>query len=221
MKKSFYKFKLYHFSILILFVFHTSRMFSQNPGLIISEFMVNPAGTDSPFEYVEFRVSKFIDFSVTPYSVVVCNNGTSTSAGWISGGVLSYGFSINTGTVNAGDVVYVGGSSMAPLGTKLRTINTGTTNGDSFGNFATSGVFGNGGANADGIAVFAADISTLTNTTIPVDAVFYGTAIGTATTSSGGYQLPNNDLYTGGTVQNTSFFCARSRSIEFNSIWNL
>ena len=178
---------------------------AQNPGLIISELLVNPSGTDSPFEYVEFRVSKNIDFSLTPYSVIVCNNGTATSNGWVSGGVLSYGFSINTGTVAAGDVVYVGGSSMAPLGTKLRVINTGTTAGDGFGSAATGGVFGNGGANADGIAVFAADISTITNTSVPVDAVFYGTAIGTATASTGGYQLPINDLYSGGTVQNTSF----------------
>ena len=69
---------------------------AQNPGLIISELMVNPSGTDSPFEYVEFRVSKNIDFSVTPYSIVVCNNGSATSAGWLAGGTLSYGFSINT-----------------------------------------------------------------------------------------------------------------------------
>ena len=30
------------------------------PGLIISEFFVNPSGTDSPFEWVEFRATKFI-----------------------------------------------------------------------------------------------------------------------------------------------------------------
>jgi hypothetical protein len=179
---------------------------AQNPGLIISEFLVNPAGNDSPFEYVEFRATKFINFSTTPYSVIVCNNGTAVPAGWISGGALSYGFSINTGTVNPGDVVYVGGSSMAPIGTKLRVINTGTIAGDGFGNFNTSGVFGNGGANADGIAVFNMDIATITNSTIPVDAVFYGTAIGSATTATGGYQLPVNDLYSGGKLQNSNFF---------------
>ncbi|MBI3518206.1 MAG: esterase-like activity of phytase family protein [Bacteroidetes bacterium] len=180
---------------------------AQNPGLIISEILSNPAGTDSPFEYVEFRASKFIDFSITPYSVVVCNNGTATSGGWVSGGALSYGFSINTGTVNTGDVVYVGGSSMAPLGTKLRIINTGTTAGDAFGTANSAGVFGNGGSNADGVAVFAADISTLTNSTVPVDALFYGSAIGSATVSGGtaGYQLPINDRYNGGKLQGTSF----------------
>jgi len=180
---------------------------AQRPGLIISELHVNPSGTDSPFEYAEFRATKFINFATTPYSVVLCNNGTATAAGWIAGGALSYGFSINTGTVNPGDVVYVGGSSMAPTGVKLRVINTGTTAGDGFGNLNTGGVFGNGGTSADGIAVFNQDIATLTNSTVPIDALFYGTAIGTATTviPTDGYQLPVNDLYTGGKLQGTSF----------------
>ena len=188
-------------------VFITLKSVAQRPGLIISELHINPTGTDSPFEYAEFRATKFINFATTPYSVVLCNNGTATAAGWIAGGALSYGFSINTGTVNPGDVVYVGGSSMAPTGVKLRVINTGTTAGDGFGNLNTGGVFGNGGASADGIAVFDADIATLTNSTVPIDALFYGTAIGSATTTipTDGYQLPINDLYLGGKLQGTSF----------------
>lgn len=180
---------------------------AQNPGLIISEMLPNPTGTDSPFEYVELVASKNIDFSVTPYCVVVCNNGTATSAGWVAGGTLTYGFNITTGTVSAGDVVYVGGSSMSPTGIKLRTISTGSVNGDGFGTAASSGVFGNGGSNADGIAVFANDISTLTNSTVPVDAIFYGSAIGSALVSSGtaGYELPVNDFYSGGKLQSNSY----------------
>ncbi len=179
------------------------------PGLIISEFFVNPSGTDSPYEWVELRATKFINFAITPYSLVVANNGTATSSGWITGGVLSYGFNINTGTVNPGDVVYVGGSLMAPTGVKLRIINTLTIGGDGFGS-SSSGPFGNGGANADGIAVFDADISTLTNSSVPIDAVFYGSAIGTALVNAGidGYQLPINDLYAGGKLQTSSFITA-------------
>lgn len=195
----------------LLFFSTLLKMNAQNPGLIISEFLANPAGTDSPFEYVEFRASKNIDFSITPYSVVVSNNGTATSAGWIAGGGLTYGFSINTGSVGVGDVVYVGGSSMAPTGTKLRTINTLSVGGDGFGN-AASGVFGNGGVNADGIAVFASDIASLTNTSVPVDAIFYGTGIGTATVVTGGYELPVNDLYAGGKIQSNSFFAPEPSS---------
>ena len=182
-----------------------STIYAQSPGLIISEFLANPLSTDSPYEFVELKATKFINFATTPYSIIVCNNGTATSAGWVAGGALSYGFSINTGTVNAGDVVYVGGTLMSPTGTKLRVINTGTTNGDGYGTALAAGVFGNGGANADGIAVFAADISTITNSTVPVDAVFYGTAVGGATVAVGGYQLPVNDLYSGGKVSTSSF----------------
>ena len=190
---------------LCICVLITLKSFAQRPGLIISELHINPAGADSPFEYAEFRATKFINFATTPYSVVLCNNGTATAAGWIAGGALSYGFSINTGTVNPGDVVYVGGSSMAPTGVKLRVINTGTTAGDGFGNLNTGGVFGNGGPSADGIAVFDAGIATLTNSTVPIDALFYGTAVGSATTATGGYELPINDLYAGGKMQSTSF----------------
>jgi hypothetical protein len=86
MKKNNRYFNIKKSLILAALICQASISKSQNPGLIISEFLVNPSGADSPFEYVEFRVSKNIDFSVTPYSVVVCNNGTATSAGWISGG---------------------------------------------------------------------------------------------------------------------------------------
>lgn len=178
------------------------------PGLIISEAYINPPGNDSPFEFVELVATRTINFSATPYSVIVCNNGNATAQGWIAGGALSYGFEITTGTVNAGDVVYVGGSSMAPTGTILRSINTGTTNGDGFGTANTGGVVGNGGSNADGIGVFASPVASITPSTVPVDAVFYGTAIGSALVNAGadGYQLPINDLYSGGKLQGSSFF---------------
>jgi hypothetical protein len=110
------------------------------PGLLISEFLANPNSTDSPFEFVELRATRAINFTTTPHSVVFTNNGTATVNGWIAGGAITYGFNITTGTVAAGDVVYVGGSSMAPTGTKLRTIDTGTTAGDGFGNANASGV---------------------------------------------------------------------------------
>ncbi|MCA6363371.1 MAG: choice-of-anchor I family protein [Bacteroidetes bacterium] len=186
------------------------------PGLIISEALPNPAGTDSPFEFVELVATRSINFSVTPYTVVVCNNGTANAQGWIAGGALSYAFEITTGTVNAGDVVYVGGSSMAATGTVLRSINTGTTAGDGFGNLASGGVFGNGGSNADGIAIFNQPVAALTPATVPVDALFFGTATGTAVVNAGadGYQLPANDLYAGGKLQSTSFLAPDPASAQ-------
>lgn len=86
---------------------------ASNPGLLISEILTNPNGNDSPFEYVELLATGTINFSTTPYSVVFEDSTATPSNGWITGGAVSYGFNITSGTVNAGDVVYVGGSSMA------------------------------------------------------------------------------------------------------------
>jgi predicted extracellular nuclease len=196
------------FTLALACVLACSQSLHAQSGLIISELLVNPAGTDSPFELVELTATQTIDFSVTPYTVIVNNNGTANANGWISGGALSYAFQITTGSVVKGDVVYVGGSSISVTGAKLRTINTGTTSGDgSIGNANASGVFGNGGGNADGIAVFNLPVASITSSTVPIDAVFYGTGIGSAVVSSGaaGYELPVNDLYNGGKLQLTSF----------------
>lgn len=176
--------------------------------LLISEVFVNPAGTDSCKEFVELLATQTIDFSTTPYAVIVCNNGTSTVRGWKEGKAISYAFEIATGKVKAGDVVYVGGSCMKINGTKLRTINNMTTGGDAgIGQANASGVFGNGGTSADGVAVFNLPVSKIDSTTAPIDAIFYGSAMGAAINSAGaaGYQLPNNDLYAGGKLQTTSY----------------
>lgn len=198
--------------------------FSQNPGLVISEILANPSGTDSPFEWIELVATSNINFATTPYTVV-CNNSAATVNGWTEGGSITYAFQINTGTVNAGDVVYVGGSSMAPTGTEIRTINTGTTAGDGFGAAATGGVVGNGGSNGDGIAVFNLASAAITNSSVPVDAIFYGSALGTAVLNNGadGYQLPVNDLYTGGKLQANSFFAGDpggDQSIRATGLFN-
>lgn len=198
----------YRFGISIFFtLFLTTIVNCQNPGMIISEIYINPAGADSCKEYTELLVTKNIDFSLTPYTVIVCNNGTPNSSGWMAGAGLTYAFAITSGTVSVGDVVYVGGACMAPAGVKIRAINVSTTGGDGgIGNANNSGVFGNGGANADGVAIFNAALATITSTTVPVDAIFYGTGIGSAgINSTTGYQLPINDLYSGGKLLSSSF----------------
>lgn len=175
-----------------------------NAQMIISGYMANPGGTDAPYEYVQLIATDTIDFSATPYSVVFCNNGTANSNGWVAGGNLSYGFNITTGTVVPGQVCFVGGSGMLISGSGstsipdgwLRTINTGTTAGDGFGSANASGSLGNGGTSADGIAVFAGLTSSLTSTSVPVDAVMFGTAVGSAKPATGGYTMPANDRYT-------------------------
>lgn len=206
--------KLFYLTFLFITLLFRTNAFAQ--GLLISEVLANPNGNDSPFEYVELIATQPIDFSLTNYSVVFSNNGNATAAGWIAGSALTYGFSITSGTVNTGDVVYVGGSSMVPTGTKLRVINTGTTAGDRFGSSNSGGVLGNGGANADGVAVFNVNINSITNSTVPIDAIFLGTGMGGAVVSGGtaGYQLPVNDKYTGGKLQTTSFFVTDPASDE-------
>ncbi|MBP7167730.1 MAG: hypothetical protein KBB64_08715 [Bacteroidia bacterium] len=176
-----------------------------NPGLLISEFLADPSGTDNPFEWVELVATKPIDFSVTPYTVVFTNNGVATTKGWRAGGILSYAFQISSGVVNPGDVFYVGGSSMAPTGTKLRVIATNTTAGDGFGNVNAG--LGNGGANADAIGVFPVASALIDSTTVPVDAIIFGSGTGAAIVNAGtaGYTLPVNDLYNGGLLDSTSF----------------
>ncbi|MFN6346431.1 MAG: hypothetical protein ACK4ZP_00050, partial [Bacteroidota bacterium] len=116
-------------SLIILFgpLFNSS---ASAQSMLISEVFVNPSGTDSCKEFVELVATKSIDFSATPYSVIVCNNGTSTVRGWKEGKAITYAFEITSGSVKSGDIVYVGGSCMKINGTKLRTINNMTTGGD-------------------------------------------------------------------------------------------
>jgi hypothetical protein len=197
--------------VLVGSVLLSANVFGQTKGLIISEFFTNPSGNDSPFEYVELLATTSINFSTTPYSVVFTDNGTATSNGWKAGSSVSYGFTISSGSVAAGQVVYVGGSSMLPLsngGVALKTKNTGSSGGDSFGSSNSAGVLGQGGSNADGIAVFSVSVSSISSSTVPVDAIFFGSAVGSAyKSSSSGYQLPVNDKYTGGKLS-TSIFLA-------------
>jgi hypothetical protein len=187
------------------------------PGLLISELHTNPAGNDSPFEWVELVATEYINFSQTPYTVIFSNNSPATSKGWMQGGVASptvnstYAFQISTGTVVPGDVVYVGGSSMAPSGVKLRVINTATSSGDGGlgGANLVTGVLGNGGGLADGVAVFLGAVNSLDSNSVPKDAIFFGSSIGGAalTDTSRGFVLPSNDRYAGGRLRTTSY-CA-------------
>ncbi len=177
-------------------------------GLLISKVAANPSGNDSPFEFVELIATKNIYFPTNPYTVIFNNNNAATSNGWVEGGQITYAFEINTGYVTAGTVIYVGGSSMLPAANRYRAINTLTTAGDGgIGGTSSSGCLGNGGPNADGVAVFAGPAAGLTASSVPVDAIFYGTGTGTAVVNSGadGYQLPVNDNYSGGKLQSSSF----------------
>jgi len=179
--------------------------------LAISGYFANPAGNDGPYEYVQVIALEDVDFSVTPMSMVWANNGTATANGWAQGSSISYKFNITSGSMSEGDVAYVGGSGklINGVGTTdisgqnwLRAINTSTTAGDDFGTSSgTSGNMGQGGT-GDGIAIFNG--TTITDTTVPVDAIFYGTSMPVVSGGADGYVLPVNDLYSGGFVQTGS-----------------
>jgi len=182
--------------------------------ILISGFMANPAtNNDAPYEYIQLIATQNINFTTSPYSVVWANNGIANSSGWVQGGTVTYGFDLTSGNVNKGDVFYVGGDGKMIDGAGstsmsseiwIRAINTSTTTGDGFGTNGNTGQMGNGGLSADGLAVFTGTTQFLTATSIPIDAVFYGTGINNARPASGGYTLPDNDHYnnSGGTFGN-------------------
>jgi uncharacterized protein (TIGR02145 family) len=188
-----------------------------NPGLLISEVQTDPALADSPKEWVELIATRSINFAQTPYTVIFSNNGMATSKGWVEGNIPSpstrnstYAFQINSGSVQPGDVVYVGGTSMAPTGVRLRQKNTATEAGDGgIGGAFTgaTGVLGNGGGIADGVAVFNLPVAQIDSNTVPVDAIFFGSGIGDAAMAdtSLGFRLPVNDRYSGGRLKSSSF----------------
>ncbi|MBK7887686.1 MAG: hypothetical protein IPJ86_10465 [Bacteroidetes bacterium] len=188
-----------------------------NPGLLISEMHTDPPLADSPKEWVELIATRSINFAQTPYTVIFSNNGTATSKGWVEGNMPSppprnstYAFQINTSTVQPGDVVYVGGTSMDPTGVRLRQKNTSTEAGDGgIGGAFTgaTGVLGNGGGIADGVAVFNLPVALIDSNTVPVDAIFFGSGIGDAAMAdtSLGFHLPVNDRYSGGRLKSSSF----------------
>jgi hypothetical protein len=189
---------------------------NSNKGLLISEIFTDHASNDSPFEFVELVATRAINFASTPYTVIFCNNNAASANGWIGGTTKTYAFAITSGTVTPGQVVYVGGSSMLPVTNQVRVINTGTTGGDGgIGSAVTAGVLGNGGASCDGVAVFNVGVASVNANTVPIDAVFFGDAIGTAYVSaSSGYQLPVNDAYSGGKLDTVSYVIPLPASMQ-------
>lgn len=195
-----------------------------NADLIVTGFLSDPRGSDAPvagtvsgivthtggYEYVQLMALRDIDFAATPYSLVIANNGTATTSGWANGGALTFKFNLAAGTAAKGTFVYVGGPSKVIAGyiaaqgkstdisgaNWVRTINYNVNNsavvvGDGFGN-SNAGLMGNSSP-ADGVAVFKG--TTVTATTVPIDAVFYGTTVGTAYSAGKGYLIPANDHY--------------------------
>jgi hypothetical protein len=68
------------------------------------------------YEYVQLMAVEDIDFSLTPYSVIICRNSstqTPTGKAWVEGGARTYKFNLTQGTVSRGEFFYIGGNAKA------------------------------------------------------------------------------------------------------------
>ena len=176
--------------------------------VLITGFISDVAGGDGNYEYMQFMATRDIDFSVTPFSVVVTNNANASTPtgfpvnGWATGDRRTFKMNLTSGTAAKGSLFYVGGSTKLINGSGstnissanwIRSFNYTTTDGDGFG-AKTGGLFANSG-NASGFAVFEG--TNVTGTSIPVDVMFVATggSIYTTTPSPRGYRIANTDWY--------------------------
>ena len=175
------------------------------PPAIITGYMSDVKGGDGNYEYVQFRALKDIDFSQTPFSLVVSNNANASTPtgvpakGWATGGLRTYKINMFSGKVKSGDFFYVGGAGKTINGSGstsmagsnwIRAYDYTVLNGEGFGD-AKGGLMANSG-NAFGIALFAD--SAVTAATVPAD-VIYISGGGSLYNSSAGYRITNNDFY--------------------------
>jgi hypothetical protein len=193
--------------------------------LIITGYLTDPTGSDANNEYIQFKATKDIDFALTPYSIVACNNAgilAAPATGWALGGVRTYKFTIKTGTVKKGQFCYVGGNKVI-WGSGSTDISSAvwiaskqysTLDGDDFGT-ATANLLANSG-NVAGVAVFAG--ATVTGNSIPLDVIMYGGngAVYAAGPPEAGYRITNTDKYS--TIQNkkiVAFYGAGTNTNKF------
>lgn len=176
--------------------------------LVITGFLTDPPGgagsTDANYEYIQFLATRNLDFSVTPFSIVTTNNaGASTPTGyptngWATGDLRTYKINLTSGTVNAGQYLYVGankniwGAGSTDLGSAKWFLKMySNVDGDGFGT-KTTNLLANSG-NGAGIAVF--DKTAVDASTVPVDVIFYGGAGMLYAAPSSGYRITNTDYY--------------------------
>jgi len=185
----------------------------KSSSIIITGFMSDASNTvhvtDANYEYVQLMATRDIDFSQTPFSLVINSNATASTPtgylanGWATGDLRSYKFNLTSGFATKGTFFYVGGSSKLINGRGsdqsmssanwIRSFDYSTTNGDGFGT-KTTNVMSNGGA-AFGIAVF--ESTTITATSKPIDVIWVGTTgnLYTAGPPARGYRITNTDYY--------------------------
>ena len=229
--------------------------------VIITGYVTNPAGADANREYVQLMATEYINFAVTPYSVVTCYTSYSgnwttkaPAQGWVTGIIPSTQappkdtndptsqttkFNITSGEVQAGEFFYIGGSNKRINGgssTDISETASNTANRAKWGRVITYGstlwsgddgvgggifgaLFGNSEA-PQGVAVF--NTTAVTEATVPVDVVFFGTTPAIEANqkklydNSGstelGYRICNTDRYS---TENGEFFLKGSNTYLF------
>ena len=198
---------------------------------IITGFMSDVKGADQPYEYVQLMATKDIDFSVTPYAVVIINNANAStpagypSKGWATGDMRTFKLNLSSGTAAKGTFFYVGGSGKMINGSGstsmassnwIRAFDYSLTGGDGFGR-ATTGLMANSG-NAFGMAVFADSVVNVNS--VPVDCIFISTggSLFTAGPPAQGYHIANTDFYdivNPITLENQPFYREGSNTLSF------
>jgi hypothetical protein len=173
--------------------------------VIITGFISDVKGADGNYEYVQMMATRDIDFSATPYSVVVTNNANASTPtgfpakGWATGGMRTFKLNLKSGTAAKGTFFYAGGAGKminGPASTDIsssnwiRAFNYVTQDGDNFGT-KTGGLFANSG-NAFGMAVFQDTLVTVDSR--PVDVLFISSG-GSLYTEGKGYRITNTDFY--------------------------
>jgi hypothetical protein len=186
------------------------------PEFVFSGFINDVFGGDGNYEYMQFRATKDIDFAVTPFSIVTCNNATATvpigvpALGWATGQAKTYKLELKSGTVKKGEFFYVGGNNKMINGSASTVMNVNwvlavnynvvsarfNTETTITGN-ASGGLFANSG-NAFGMAAFRG--LNVTEASQPIDVVWVhnGGALflaGPAPSYGQGYRVANNDIY--------------------------
>ncbi len=186
--------------------------------VVISGFSTDVLSTDGNYEYAQFLATQDLDFRQTPFAVIFSRNGgglepypdAAPKEGWATGGNRTYKFNITRGTVAKGTFFYVGGHKLISGGNSTSIASANwvanklyvTEDGDDGMGNANSGMMPNSGHPA-GIGVFVG--TNVTPTSVPVDAVFFGSSTSTqntfkaadavAGTPAYGYLIPNNDHY--------------------------
>lgn len=192
---------------------------------IITGYMADAEGGDGNYEYMQFMATRDIDFSVTPFCVVVTNNAGASSPtgvfpikGWATGAdalknptglvARTYKFDLTSGKAAKGTFFYVGGSSKMINGSKSKSI--ASANWIKAKNYTLATPAEAPAGNGDGFGLYTSGLfansgnasgfaifegTTVNVNTAPIDVIFIGSGGSLYNAPSAGYKIANTDFY--------------------------